>query len=407
MNTTNEAIDIKKGNMVTIINCLNKYKNISFSDINEKTGISIPTISRHMKFFLKNNLVIESGIEKVPLGRHAKLSEFNYNYKYVIGMHIGESKIRVALTNLEGTNLSYKSIYTKDAGEGYDILDKVLLMIDDAINETSITLNDITAIGIGVPGITNIETGVVAEAPNIKGWNNIGVYDYMKNKLNQKIFIDNDANMAVLGESWHPLNNNIENTIFITIGTGIGSGIIINGSLYRGRNNSSGEIGFMAPMEEENARYYTSKGFLESKASMFNLYLDVLEEIKKDKYSVLNSIMPECAFENYADFEIDYVDSAAAMNDGTAIKVIAPYINYWGSLIVNSISVLAPDIVFVGGDINVKNTYIYNKLMQYLNKYLRDKPDIYFVREGHRSEVYGAVKVGIEYTFEQIYKGLC
>ena len=151
--------------------------------------------------------------------------------KYVVGVDLGGTKIYTALVDLKGNIVKEINIKT-EAHKGENVvLEKLLKCIDDVLEGTDI--NEVKAIGIGSPGPLDVEKGLIVYTPNLP-FKNFNIVQPIKNKYKLDTYLDNDANVATLGEFMFGAGKESRNMIFITVSTGIGGGAIINGSLFRG-----------------------------------------------------------------------------------------------------------------------------------------------------------------------------
>ena len=122
------------------------------------------------------------------------------------------------------------------------VIERIINSIKEVINNVEIEENKIKAIGVGCPGPLNVKEGIIYDAPNL-GWQNVNIKQVLESRVEAPVFIENDANAAALGEKCFGAGRGKDNLIYITVSTGIGGGIIIDGDLYHGSNGSAGELG--------------------------------------------------------------------------------------------------------------------------------------------------------------------
>lgn len=163
--------------------------------------------------------------------------------KYRVGVDIGGTNVKIALVDKNGEILFSKTVPTR-AEMGYEYtVGNIKQSIKELIEEAKIDKNAIEGIGFGFPGQIDCDTGVVRILPNIPGWINVPIADIMQKEFNVPVRVDNDVRCAALAELNYGAGAGCRNLICITVGTGIGSGLIVNGKLVRGANNAAGEIG--------------------------------------------------------------------------------------------------------------------------------------------------------------------
>ena len=163
--------------------------------------------------------------------------------KYRVGVDIGGTNVKIALVDKKGEILFSKTVPTR-AEMGYEYtVGNIKQSIKELIEEAKIEKNAIEGIGFGFPGQIDCDNGIVRILPNIPGWINVPIADIMQKEFNVPVKVDNDVRCAALAELNYGAGSGCKNLICITIGTGIGSGLIVNGKLVRGASNAAGEIG--------------------------------------------------------------------------------------------------------------------------------------------------------------------
>ena len=161
--------------------------------------------------------------------------------KYVIGVDLGGTKILTALSDLEGNILERARVLVGETKDKEAVVSKIKETIEQVISATEVGLEEVAGIGLGCPGPLDIEEGLIHHTPNLD-LDNVNIKKELSD-LNTPIFLENDANAAALGEQWFGAGKGAENMIYITVSTGIGGGIIINGDIYHGASDGAGEIG--------------------------------------------------------------------------------------------------------------------------------------------------------------------
>jgi glucokinase len=171
--------------------------------------------------------------------------EFNASHGYVVGADIGGSNIRLALADLKGAVIGRWSVLLRTERNPKAVVDKVSAGISQLRQQHKVPLKKILQIAAGAPGITDVAAGRVLSAPNLIGWNDVPLRDLLQNKTHIAATIENDVNLGALGESWCGAAQNVANFVFLSIGTGAGAGIVLNGTLHHGATWSAGEVGYM------------------------------------------------------------------------------------------------------------------------------------------------------------------
>ena len=164
----------------------------------------------------------------------------------LLGIDLGGTKILTSVVNTDGKMLSRDHSITP-AAKGHDaVIQAIKESIRNALKEADTSPSDLTAVGIGAPGLSNPATGILYTSPNLPGWKDVPLREILSNELGKATFLINDANAAALGELYYGAGRGLRDFIYVTISTGIGGGIIINREVYSGSIGTAGEIGHMS-----------------------------------------------------------------------------------------------------------------------------------------------------------------
>jgi N-acetylglucosamine repressor len=208
------------------------------------TGLSIPTVMRITDELVGKRLVRPVGKGESKGGKPPQLLEFVGDAAYIIGLDIATDSIRVVCTNLGG-----ESVYERK--HGYDmsedssvVLGHMVSAIDGAISGCGSPKDAILGIGIAVPGILDLEKGLVIYSPDL-GWENVEIVNHIKDHFGMPVFMENDSQAKACGEIWYGLAKDERNFITINFGYGIGAAMVFDGKVYHGESGSAGELGHM------------------------------------------------------------------------------------------------------------------------------------------------------------------
>jgi glucokinase len=265
-----------------------------------------------------------------------------------LGIDLGGTKILTAVATAEGQILSRDHSITP-ANEGPDaVVKSILKSTSHALNQAGITATDLSAVGVGAPGLSNPETGILFTSPNLPGWSNVPLRDIIEKKLGIKAFLINDANAAALGELYFGAGRGVRNLIYITVSTGIGGGIIIDGRIYTGSAGMAGELGHMVIDDEGLKCNCGNRGCWEMLVSGTALAREAKCRIKE---GATTSIL------GYAGGDVEKVNSevvheAAQSGDNLAIELIARSGYYLGVGLANLINIFNPELIVIGGGLS-------------------------------------------------------
>src|SRR5699024_4212595 len=223
----------KTVNTRNVLNCIVDEQALTRSDISKKLSLSKPTVSLIVNELLEDRWVYEtwSGRATVVEGSIPVQLAYHENRSYISGSDIGGTSVTLGLTDLNGEVCAHREFPTQQHLHS-DLFKEIERCVDSMKSQLQLEDSDILGLGVGVPGITNVEEGLVIEAPALE-WEHFPVREKLQEAFVFPIYVDNDVNSVVLGEHWKGAASDKSNLIYIAIGTGIGSGIIINGELYR------------------------------------------------------------------------------------------------------------------------------------------------------------------------------
>jgi len=173
--------------------------------------------------------------------------------EFIVGIDLGATNLKIALLDLRYHIKDKETLNTQKFIKKENLILAIIGSVNKIIKNNKLNRANILGIGLGLPGPIDYEKGIVHFFPNIPGWKEVNLKSILERKLRLPVFVDNDAKLMSLAEYKLGAAKNARHAVCITLGTGVGGGIIINGNLYRGSNNASGEIGHM-PINEEGPR---------------------------------------------------------------------------------------------------------------------------------------------------------
>ena len=239
----------------TIVQAITTYGPVSRASVAKMTGLSKQTVSEIVSSLESDGWVETVGRTEGNVGRRAVVYEIVPDAALVASVDLGGTKVRAALCNLAGIVVSEVSEPTDQTG-GQAVAHQIHRMVISAASSADIATSKIRVAVIGVPGVLNPRTGTIGMAPNIAGINGVDFPALMADLLGIEVIVENDVNLAALGEHWMTHRGDKDDLIYLSIGTGIGAGIVVGGQLVRGANGAAGEIGYLPfgadPFEPES-----------------------------------------------------------------------------------------------------------------------------------------------------------
>ncbi len=279
----------------------------------------------------------------------SRITEKGENSKLLIlGVDLGSTKILTAVVDAEGKMLSRDHSITAAAkGQDY-VIHAILESAGRSLEQAGMSAAEISAIGVGAPGISNPETGILFTSPHLPGWKNVPLRDIVQKALGKKTFMINDANAAALGELRFGAARGARNFIYITVSTGIGGGIVIDGKIYGGAIGIAGEVGHMTINDKGPLCKCGNRGCWEMLASGTALAREAREHIEKGgKTSIL-----EYAGGDIGAVKAEAVQKAAQAGDVLAKEIIAQTAYYLGVGLANLVNIFNPEMIVIGGGLS-------------------------------------------------------
>ncbi len=268
---------------------------------------------------------------------------------YRLGIDLGGTNIVAGVVDEQFNIVAKADCKTNVPRPESEVCDSMAEVAKAAVEKAGLTMEDIESIGIGVPGAVNPETGVIEYSANLffHNWN---VVEMMEERLGTKVIIENDANAAAYGEYLAGSAKGARNAIAITIGTGVGAGIIIDGKIYSGSNYAGAEMGHMVIIKDGKECACGRKGCWEAYASATGLINLTKEAILKEKpdFSYMLSL---------CDGNIDNANGRTAFDamragDASGKAVVDEYLGYLACGLINAINIFQPDVLCIGGGVS-------------------------------------------------------
>jgi glucokinase len=285
----------------------------------------------------------------------------------LIGVDLGGTTTKLAFMNHYG-EISHKwEIPTDNTNEGKNITTNIAKAIDEKIKELHLTKNQFVGIGMGAPGPVNLQTGVVYNTVNL-GWkDHYPLKDLLEMETSLPAVIDNDANCAALGEMWKGAGDGAKDLVCVTLGTGVGGGVITNGDIVQGISGAAGEIGHITAIPEGGAPCNCGKtGCLETIASATGIVRLAVEKLKQgvESASELASIYSELGHVSAKD-----VFDTAREGDPISTAVIKEVASYLGLALANIANTLNPEKIVLGGGVSKAGDILLTPVKQKFQTY--------------------------------------
>lgn len=362
---------IRRINRSLILTTVKERQPISRAQIARLLGLSKTTVSTIVDELVEKKLIVECERSSAGgVGRPSVMLGFNPRSAFCIGVDIASARTRLLITDLDG-NVGYEWSGATRTG-----VDEVIDRIGAAIEASGLKDEAIFGLGVGVPGIV-ADGGMVVSAKSL-GWRNLPLGARLGGRFHFPVFVGNGVNLAALGERWLGAGNRVDDMMFVRIGTGLGSALICGGQLICGANGSAGEIGFFLDsrdVESGELNRLGSQGVLERKCSGTALAR--------------------------SGWTADRLFAACCGGEPEAEALSESFIGELSVALANSISLLNPARVVIGGDVAESMGPVIGRLRDEVERLTPIRADICLASLGARAGALGAIDFAVTQIEQQ------
>ena len=365
------AAEMRGINRSAVLETVRRESPIARTTIAQRLDTSLPTVMRIVAGLVKEGFVRPQGGTEWSGGRRRPLLEFNADGNVVVGVDMGGATLYGAVSDIGGHVLG-EATRKREGITGEACYELLTDLLDELLHHPGLRGRRVRGIGVGAPGITHHREGIVKWAYALN-WKDFPLKARLHKRYKLPITVDNDVNLGALGELWFGAGQNADNMILITIGAGIGAGIIIDGTLYRGSSESSGEIGHMIPGREFLGRSYIDFGVLESQASA----VGVLERAQKGR--------------SPANLSIEDVFEASLQGHAWARSAIDDMVDYLSIAVANLSVSFDPTLIILGGPVTPYAGLLAEAILKRVQGTIPAPPRLEASNLGLRATVMGAI----------------
>ena len=337
---------LRTKNRQQIINLIREQNPISRIELSKKTGLNPSTITHIVNSLIKQRLVIEKNLGNSKKGRRPILLEFDSKAFNVVGVDFGTSKIITALLDPNAKILAKIEKPIKKRLNDSEAVQLIIHTIKKIADENDFGLQKVLGIGLGIPGLVDTGAGISLDTLH-HNWKNLPIKSIIEKEFRLPTLVDNDSNAMALGEFWFGIGQKVKNLVFINIGGGIGSGIVINGEIYRGFTESAGEIGHSTVQRDGPKCVCGNYGCLEALASGPAIARQTVKAIKNGTKTIIKDLVRG----NLEEITAELVYKAARQGDQLALDALNEAGEYLGIGIANVIDHFDPEMIIIGGGV--------------------------------------------------------
>ncbi len=310
--------------------------------------------------------------------------------KYCVGVDVGGTSVKLGLFYHNGSVLKKWEIPTRKDSNGSNIIPDIAASIRSELVNEQIPLSEVSGAGMGVPGPT-MSNGYVSRCVNL-GWVDCNPAEQLSSLLGIPVKAGNDANVAALGEAWKGGAEGFEDVVMMTLGTGVGGGVIMNGKIVAGNRGLGGELGHITVNRDEADKCNCgNKGCLEQYASATGV-VKITKRLLEERYS-------DSLLRGVERLSAKKVFDAAKENDGIAMEAVETLGNYLGMAMATVTLTIDPDVFVIGGGVSNAGQILVDTIEHYYKKYLtisEKRAKIVLASLGNDAGIYGAARMVLD-----------
>jgi predicted NBD/HSP70 family sugar kinase len=382
---TINANQMRQVNRSAVLELIRQISPIARSEISRMLELSMPTTMRIVEELIADDLVRSTGKTAGNTGRPRELLEYNRNGGVVIGIDLGGTNLFGALASIGGEILG-EVCKNQHSSSGNETFDLVAEMIEALIDLAKDKNQRLLGIAVGAPGVTHVETGVVEWAPSLN-WRDFPLKGRLVDRFHLPVVVDNDVNLAVVGEQWFGVGRGVNNMLLLALGTGVGAGIVIDGIIYRGHNESAGEVGYFLPDIQALGKRYDQFGAMESIISGIGIAARARQ--------LLSDSLPE---EQLTALSASDVFEAARKDQAWGKQIVTETVDYLTMVIANISTFLDPELVVLSGGVSNNADLLIPPILKRLDGIIQHVPRLEVSTLGSKATAMGAIPLILHLT---------
>lgn len=333
---------IKEINRNLVLNLIKSRGPISRTDIARLSSLSLATVSGITADFVASGLVHETGEGESTGGRRPVLLRLNHQAGFVVGLKLMEQTITSALTDLDASVLHHRvTPLTTAAGTNpEDVLQTIVQAVESTISEAEVDRARVLGIGIGMAGVVDGEAGICRYSPFF-GWRDVPIAEPVASHFGLPVYLENDVNTLTIAEQWFGYGHGVDHFVVVTVGRGVGAGIVVNGQFYRGALGGAGELGHITLQEDGPPCGCGKRGCLEALTSDPAVVRQAQVAITLGERTPLAEAEP---------LTLEAIVAAADAGDKLARRLLSDAGHWLGLGIAHLVNILNPQMIIVGGE---------------------------------------------------------
>jgi glucokinase len=365
---------MRRLNAIRILDAVRRDGPVSRASLAKRTKLSPPAVSALVDDLIGQGLLHEVGQDVSTGGRRATLVEFAANHGSIVGVDLGSTTLRCALADLSGRVIARRREPTGDPAP-----ERVVAQIAaniQALLDATPGHAPLFSIGIGAPGMTDVKRGVVIEAANLPGWTDVPLESMVSRALGVPVAVDNDVNMAALGEFWMGCAKGHPNFVFVALGRGVGAGIMIDGRIHWGSRWYAGEISHLLLDHGQWERDFGKQGYLEHHIGAAAIAREWRRRLRAGRGAAA---------------EITALFASARQGNVVAGQIVAHVATILGVAVANVVTTLDPALVVFGGGIGQVGEQLLEPVRRVVGRIVQNQPVIRMTALEGDAQLFGSV----------------
>ncbi|HKV88550.1 MAG TPA: ROK family transcriptional regulator [Candidatus Dormibacteraeota bacterium] len=369
----------------TVLDLIHRQGPLSRAQVARVSGLSKPTVSLTLTGLLDARLVREVGRQRGERGPSALLYELNPAAGWVVGVDVGRRWVRAALADISGAVVARRDERAR-VSSAKTLIGQIGSIARHLAADAGLRWPQVTHIALGSPGVFDPSHGYMAMAPNLPGWGRSGIVGAVSEELGTNVSFENDVNLAALAERADGLGRNVDSFVFLSVGTGVGMALVIDGRLYRGAHGAAGEVAYMPlgmgdPHDPANRR----RGAFEESAAAAGVVR------MARRLGMRSPLTPERIF------------TAARRGHAVASRVVEAEAARLALAIATVTPVLDPELVILGGGIGRNGDLLLEPIERELRQLVPFRPKVVVSALGEDAVLRGAIATALEVARERVF----
>jgi predicted NBD/HSP70 family sugar kinase len=360
----------------------------SRTELAAATGVSKPTVGQAVTNLERAGLVRPAGQRVGERGRSALLYELDPTAAHVAGVDVGRSWVRVAVADLAGEVVGRRDERNR-ARTSRALVERVRSLAHEVVAEAGVAWDDVVHTVVGSPGVLDPATGRLRYAPNLPGWGRAGLVEELRGALTPSLAIDNDTNLAALGERAYGHGREVDDFVYLSIGTGVGMGVVVGGELHRGARGAAGEVAFLplagGGLGPQRGGGRSSRGPVEEAAAAGGLVRTGREMGMK------GALTAERIFD------------AARAGDATALATVEREADRLAVVVAAVAAIVDPELVILGGGIGANAELLLPRLERAVAVLTPLRPPIALSTLGADAILLGAIATALDAARDLVF----